>query len=384
PLRQRLQTFALFLHTSSVILLPFLYFFLWCFPIFWPFLLIYTFGFYLNDRSPSNGNAPARFSPWLRNCSIFEYFSTYFPVTLHKTADLKPTFVTAEVEAQDYAIHPILRTILPSILLKLLESFRLVSKTTIIKKKQVRQGPRYIFGYHPHGIIAMGVTAGFTMECAGFSKMFPGITTFVTTLVNQFHLPFYRDYLMALGITAVTRKNLRALINQDMSVVIVVGGASESLLAKPGLNSIVLKKRKGFVKLALEMVDDICLVPVYAFGENNIYDVYYTNDGDGPPLSQTRKNDGYIKRVLKGGQLWLKKNAGFTLPIIMSRGIFNYDFGLLPYRRPIDVVFGSPISVKRLNGHSPGDPVSEDEINHYHTLYVNALQTLFDDHKAQF
>lgn len=36
------------------------------------------------------------------------------------------------------------------------------------------------------------------------------------------------------------------------AVIIVVGGAAESLQCAPGMNSVTLKNRKGFVKLALQ------------------------------------------------------------------------------------------------------------------------------------
>ncbi|KAF6006689.1 hypothetical protein HII12_004881 [Brettanomyces bruxellensis] len=257
-------------------------------------------------------------------------------------------------------------------------------------QERVRTGPKYIFGYHPHGIIAMGVTGGFTMEGAGISNFLPGIRCFVSTLINQFRLPFYRDYLMSLGVTSVTKQNLKAILKQDYSVLIVVGGAEESLYSRPGLNSIVLNRRKGFIKLALEMCgssdhpitesadDDISLVPVYGFGENNIYDVYYTN---GEP---TNENDGYLRRFLKFLQLWLKRRSGFTLPVVISRGLFNYDFGFLPFRRPINVVFGRPIPVKRLFGRKPGDAVTDKEVLYYHKLYVQNLIALFEENKEKY
>ena len=31
-------------------------------------------------------------------------------------------------------------------------------------------------------------------------------------------------------------------------------------------------------------------------------------------------------------------------PIFHGRGVFNYDFGLLPHRRPINIVIGEPIA----------------------------------------
>ena len=45
--------------------------------------------------------------------------------------------------------------------------------------------------------------------------------------------------------------------------------ALQSLFARPGANDLVLKRRKGFVKIALR--SGASLVPVYAFGENSTY-----------------------------------------------------------------------------------------------------------------
>ncbi|KAH3668538.1 hypothetical protein OGAPHI_002292 [Ogataea philodendri] len=384
PINRRLETLAVFGHGSSIIVLPFFYFFLWCFPIFWPFLLIYTFRFYLFDRTPSNGKGFNRYSTLIQNLGVYKHFANYYPVKLHKTVDLIPTTSQIEARSEEFDLPWILRILAPSMLLAVLGKIGILKKKPITIQKEIRTGPRYIFGYHPHGVIAMGALSGFATEGASFSHHFPGIRCFLTTLVNQFQLPFYRDYLMSLGCTAVTKRNISSLLNQGHSVVIVVGGATESLLAKPGLNSIVLNRRKGFVKLALQSAgkfdeSDMCLVPVYAFGENNIYDVYYTNDSQ-----QYSKNDGYIRKLLKMFQLWLKRNVGFTLPIIASRGLFNYDFGLLPYRRPINIVVGEPIPVYRLNGNKFGDTVTQAEVDHYHTQYVKSLGDLFEKHKKDF
>lgn len=388
PWKRRLETLVVMVHSTSLILFTFLYFFLWCFPILWPVMIIYTVFFYLFDRTPVNGRSPSRYSSFIRNLGIYRYLSSYFPITLHKTVELKPTFLNKPVEK--YVYDTSLRYILPEMLLSVLSRLHIIQKKPKMIQERVKTGPKYIFGYHPHGIIAMGVTGGFTMEGAGISNFLPGIRCFVSTLINQFRLPFYRDYLMSLGVTSVTKQNLKAILKQDYSVLIVVGGAEESLYSRPGLNSIVLNRRKGFIKLALEMCgssdhpitesadDDISLVPVYGFGENNIYDVYYTN---GEP---TNENDGYLRRFLKFLQLWLKRRSGFTLPVVISRGLFNYDFGFLPFRRPINVVFGRPIPVKRLFGRKPGDAVTDKEVLYYHKLYVQNLIALFEENKEKY
>jgi len=43
----------------------------------------------------------------------------------------------------------------------------------------------------------------------------------------------------------------------------------QALDAHPGINNLTLKNRKGFVKIALQ--HGAALVPVYSFGENNLF-----------------------------------------------------------------------------------------------------------------
>ena len=52
---------------------------------------------------------------------------------------------------------------------------------------------------------------------------------------------------------------------------IFVGGEKEQLMTKPRENKIYLRSRKGFAKLALQY--GAHLVPMYAYGENECYNV---------------------------------------------------------------------------------------------------------------
>ncbi len=111
------------------------------------------------------------------------------------------------------------------------------------------------------------------------------------------------------------------------AITIVVGGARESLDAQPYSLRLVLKRRKGFVKMAIRTGAD--LVPVLAFGENDLYDQFLP---DAHP-------------TVHKFQLLMKKLLGFTIPLFHARGVFNYDVGLMPYRRPLNVVVGRPVRV---------------------------------------
>jgi len=144
------------------------------------------------------------------------------------------------------------------------------------------------------------------------------------------------------------------------AITIVVGGARESLDALPYSLRLVLKRRKGFVKLAIRTGAD--LVPVLSFGENDIYDQFAADDHP------------RIHRF----QLLVKKILGFTIPLFHARGVFNYDVGLMPYRRPINIVVGKPIKVDQ-----SATPEQKD-IDRLHEEYITELERLWDTWKDEF
>ena len=78
---------------------------------------------------------------------------------------------------------------------------------------------------------------------------------------------------MLYGFISCSKDSIRyALTKKDRkgkALVLVVGGAEESLDAHPGRSTLTLAKRKGFVREAL--VTGAHLVPVYSFGENDVY-----------------------------------------------------------------------------------------------------------------
>jgi 2-acylglycerol O-acyltransferase 2 len=144
------------------------------------------------------------------------------------------------------------------------------------------------------------------------------------------------------------------------AITIVVGGARESLDAQPYSLRLVLKRRKGFVKMAIRTGAD--LVPVLAFGENDLYDQFQA--------------DSHPK--IHKFQLLVKKLLGFTIPLFHARGVFNYDVGLMPYRRPLNIVVGRPVMVAQA-----ANPKQED-IDRVHEEYVTELERLWETWKDEF
>ncbi|OTA93786.1 hypothetical protein M434DRAFT_72515 [Hypoxylon sp. CO27-5] len=317
PLRRRLQTLVVLMHCMCIALTVSIFFALSANPFVWPLLLIYLLHV-LSSKAATDGSLKYR-SEWFRRSYTWRLFANYFPAKLHKTHDLPPT-------------------------------------------------RKYIFGYHPHGIISHGAWAAFATEALGFSEKFPGITNSLLTLDSNFRIPFYREYILAAGVRSVSKESIVNILTRGgpngegmgRAVTIVIGGARESLEAQPGTLRLILKERKGFVKLAVRTGAD--LVPVLAFGENDLYDQLHPKEH---PL--VHKIQMFILKVWK-----------FTLPFLHGRGIFNYDVGLMPYRRPLNVVVGAPIKVTQAN------IVDQEEINRLHDLYVAELHKLWDRYKDEF
>jgi 2-acylglycerol O-acyltransferase 2 len=319
PYKRRLQTLAVLWHSLTIGLCLAVFWFLCALPIMWPLLLLYCIRIIFSTDG-SNGSLRRR-SNRLRSAKIWRYFADYFPARLYKTADLLPT-------------------------------------------------RKYIIGYHPHGIISHGAWVAFATEALGFAKLFPGITNTLVTLESNFRTPIYRDYVLAMGLQSVSKESITNLLTkggQDgagmgRAVTIVVGGARESLSAQPGTMRLILQSRKGFIKLALRTGAD--LVPVIAFGENDLYN------------QLTAETHPRLHKL----QMWILRVAKFTLPFLHGRGIFNYDVGLMPYRRPLNIVVGKPIEVTQ----AVGPEVSPAEIDRIHALYVDQLVAMWNKYKDQF
>ncbi|XP_033127051.1 2-acylglycerol O-acyltransferase 2-A-like isoform X2 [Anneissia japonica] len=314
PFHRRIETFAVaqfcILFVVGGIIFISLTIYLFTTSYYW-FPLLYCVWLYFDWNTPSRGG---RRGNWMIHGSLWRHMSNYFPARLHKTVDLDPNH-------------------------------------------------NYLLGFHPHGVMAVGAFMSFATEANGFSLKFPGIRPTVLTLAGQFGIPFWRDYLMS-AVCSVSRESVDYVLGEcgdkGNAVIIVVGGALESLQAHPNAHTLVLRKRKGFVKKAI--YHGAHLVPVYSFGETDIYDQLPNPEG-----SKLRKF-----------QIMMTKIMGFAPPIFHGRGIFNYTLGIVPYRKPINTIVGKPIPI--MKDTSP----SSEKVDRIHQEYMDALESLFEEHKLKF
>jgi 2-acylglycerol O-acyltransferase 2 len=317
PLQRRLQTGVVLLHTLCIAGGISLFLFLCAIPILWAIIVPYMI-YVMFSKAGTSGELSYRSERW-RKSKIWSLFAGYFPARLHRTTELSPT-------------------------------------------------RKYIFGYHPHGIISHGAFAAFGTEALGFGQLFPGITNSLLTLDSNFRVPIYREYALFLGLSSVSRQSCENILSKGglngegmgRAITIVIGGARESLDALPYTMRLVLKRRYGFVKMAIRTGAD--LVPVLGFGENELYD------------QLSVENRPWIRRM----QNLLKGTVGWTLPLFHARGVFNYDVGLVPYRRPVNIVVGRPIQVKQNR-----KPTAE-EVEEVHQKYCQELIRLWETWKDDF
>ena len=104
-----------------------------------------------------------RMVDFFRSWGLFRHFRNYFPVRLHKTADLSPD-----------------RT--------------------------------YLFCSHPHGILCFGAFSSFATSHSGFEKLFPGLYPRILTLKQQFWLPGCRELISGAGLCSASKRGMQALL----------------------------------------------------------------------------------------------------------------------------------------------------------------------------
>ncbi|XP_045394293.1 diacylglycerol O-acyltransferase 2-like protein 6 [Lemur catta] len=281
---------------------------------FWPLTVLALAWLAYDWNTHSQG---CRRSAWVRNWTVWKYFRNYFPVKLVKTHDLSPN-------------------------------------------------RNYIIASHPHGILSYGVFINFATEATGFAKIFPSITPSVGTLEGFFWLPILRDFAMWLGTCPVSDASLKYILTQKgvgNAMVIVVGGAAEALLARPGETVLFLKQRKGFVKLALKTGTHI--VPCYSFGENDIHQ--YMNYPEGT----------WMRSFQTVFQNTCKRFLGTSFRGFSGQGLTPGSWGFLPLSRPITTVVGEPLPIPKIENPDM------KTVDKYHALYISALQKLFERYKVE-
>ncbi|KAK9302948.1 hypothetical protein QLX08_005215 [Tetragonisca angustula] len=323
PLKQRLETFVVATITCLLGTLLFggyplaIYILIYSETLRY-FVLLYFIWMYYDNYLHPVGDRRARLKQWIRSCTLNRYFRNYFPVKLVKTTDLDPN-------------------------------------------------KSYLLCNFPHGIMCCGVYSAFGTDAAGFRELFPGLDINVIILEQFFKAPFFRDYCRIGSVASSNPESVNYSLSTKpaapytgRATVLVVGGVAEVMESKPDTYRILVKRRKGFVKLSLK--NGVPIVPVCSFGETNVYDQVTFPEGS------------FMKKAIT----FIRKLVGIPPLFLIGRGFFQYSFGILPRRTPITVVVGSPMELPKI------EEPTEEQVNEYHGKFIEHMVDFFEKEKHKY
>jgi len=171
-----------------------------------------------------------------------------------------------------------------------------------------------------------------------------------------FRIPIYRDIVLWLGVVDAGIKTAKKLLDSGRNLYLVPGGIMEQMLTIEGRQQVFLNNRKGFVRLAVEYGAD--LVPIYTFGETNLYSV---------------------SNFLINFRMWIYKKFQIATPIFYSTR-WGIPIPFLSHNVPLFLCVGQPITVKKV---SPTCPEFTSYVDQKHEEFIEALKGLFEKYKVE-
>lgn len=158
--------------------------------------------------------------------------------------------------------------------------FRDYFPITLVKTVDLDPKRNYLLCAYPHGIISTGTFGAFGTEALGVREVFPGMEPVLVTLQQHFSSPFVRELALGLGEFALLEGHSPAIIecllmltsraagavssserslkhvlrdpNGGKMPILMVGGAAESLMSRPNKYHIILRRRRGFCRIAMQ------------------------------------------------------------------------------------------------------------------------------------
>ena len=199
----------------------------------------------------------------------------------------------------------------------------------------------------PHGVVPLGCLMGIS-----YGELFlPGLQQTPAAASVLFRLPVIRQIFTWLGAVPADRENLvRLLVEERRNVSILPGGIAELFLSHRRREQVYLRRRKGFVRLAIET--GATIVPVYIFGHTRLFD-------------QLATGEGWLG--------WLTSLSRLTRSSITL--FWGQWFLPVPYKTDITVAFGKHIVV-------PATPAAdrrerEEQCDTVHAKFIAAVEDLY-------
>lgn len=228
-------------------------------------------------------------------------------------------------------------------------SMKLIMDDKLMTWQQEKENAQFLFAVFPHGC-----NSDYRIALDGmlFDVFRPNVAKNITTLAASvlFRIPLVRELALWTNCVDASRLVADNLLDKGKSILVLPGGQAEQIRTIYGREIVYLKKRKGFIKLAMK--HRVPVVPVYVFGAS---DYFYTSS------------------LAMGFRLWLVKALGISIPLAFGQ----YYTPLCPRAVATTIVFGKPILFETKVAGVP----SSNEVDMAHVQFCIALTCLFDNHK---
>lgn len=208
---------------------------------------------------------------------------------------------------------------------------------------------RYLIAAVPHGVVPLGsIITG-----AYIRQFLPSLNSTVAIASILFKMPILRQVFMWGGCIPATKSLMaKSLANEGDKVCVMSGGIAELFLSSRKREQLYLLKRRGFVRLAIETNAE--LVPMYIFGQTNMFD-------------QVATSGGYMMRVSR------YLSASLTY-------FWGQLFLPIPFSTSVTTVVGTPIPVV--------SPINDTEdamlhaVEKMHAEFITSIKDLYRLHAA--
>jgi hypothetical protein len=201
--------------------------------------------------------------------------------------------------------------------------------------------------WNPHAIsaVAVGIHNGFRITDDALTP-----SKIVTHHAVQYS-PIFSDLLRQIHCIFSHFHEIKDALKTD-SITIVLGGVDEMRRLKEKEIQLVIKKRKGIFKIALET--GIPIVPVITYGEIELF---------------PESDDDFLLYI--NGLLY--ENFRIRIPFPSVKSVMNWATLMAKPLEPILTYTGKPIHVKKIE-----DP-TETHIKILRNLYIKRIKELFDE-----
>lgn len=222
--------------------------------------------------------------------------------------------------------------------------------------KGAESGVAHLIGLEPHSVLPLSiVTFGKYFYCSPDTSPRCVYTSRGLATPVLFHIPFLRQLWTWLGMDAISKAKMVSLLNDGKTALLIPGGVAECLAMKPGVETVYLRKRFGFVKVAIQT--GARLVPAFTFGQSETYNYVRL----GPPVCSNKVVE-LVARVLQMAPMAFWGKCGT----------------FLPKQVPMRTIVGKPIAV--VKNENP----SNEEVAAKLEEFIDAMERLHETHKERF